>query len=83
MYLLYNLGRYSVRVNPATLQLEIEKSKQPMAYPQAAELAARSARSDSRDFLQQKAFQPKGTRIGATDGAASGSPRDGAERVAP
>jgi hypothetical protein len=83
MYLLYNLGKYSVRVNPATLQLEIEKSKQPMAYPEAAKLAARSARSDSRDFLERKAFQPKGTRIGAADSAAPVSRRDSAERVAP
>ena len=47
MYLLYNMGRYSVRVNEATKLLEVEKSKEPMAYAQAAELATQSARSGS------------------------------------
>ncbi len=47
MYLLYNMGKYSVRVNGETRLLEIEKSKSPMAYAEAAELAAQSARSDS------------------------------------
>jgi len=47
MYLLYNLGKYSVRVNDETKLLEIEKSKTPMAYPEAAERATRSAKADS------------------------------------
>ncbi|MCK7500149.1 MAG: hypothetical protein MZW92_64945 [Comamonadaceae bacterium] len=44
MYLLYNLGKYSVRVNDETKRLEIEKSKDPMAYTEAAELATQSAK---------------------------------------
>jgi len=64
MYLLYNLGRYSVRVNEQTRLLEIEKRKQPMAYPQAAALAKRSANSDSAHYGQRAAFKPEGTRIG-------------------
>ncbi|CAG9184895.1 hypothetical protein LMG23992_05363 [Cupriavidus laharis] len=64
MYLLYNLGRYSVRVDERTLLLEIEKEKEPMAYAEAAELANRSARSDSRNFRRGKLFRPLGTRIG-------------------
>jgi hypothetical protein len=47
MYVLYNMGRYSVRVNGETQRLEIEKSKDPLGYREAAELAAQSAKSDS------------------------------------
>jgi hypothetical protein len=68
MYLLYNMGKYSVRVNDETKLLEIEKSKTPMPYAQAAELATRSARSDSKNFRLLRHFLPKGTMIGeATD----------------
>lgn len=66
MYLLYNLGRYSVRVNEQTRQLEIDRSKEPMAYPEAARLASESARSDSARYAQRAAFRPEGTRIGET-----------------
>lgn len=66
MYLLYNLGRYSVRVNEQTLRLEIEKEKEPMTYAEAAELANRSARADSRNFRRGVLFRPLGTRIGET-----------------
>ena len=64
MYLLYNLGRYSVRVNDETKLLEIEKSKTPLPYPEAAELATQSAKSDSRGFLRRLPFRPSGTAIG-------------------
>ncbi len=65
MYLLYNLGRYSVRVNEATRLLEIDKRKEPVPYPQAAALAKDSARSDSENYGRQTAFRPEGKRIGA------------------
>jgi len=55
MYLLYNLGKYSVRVNEPSMRLEIEKEKDPMPYPEAAELAARSARSDTEKFSRGEA----------------------------
>ncbi len=64
MYLLYNLGRHSVRVNAQTRLLEIEKSKDPMTYPEATEHAARSAKSDSERFGLRLPFQPNGTKIG-------------------
>ena len=67
MYLLYNLGSFSVRVNDGTKLLEIGRGKTPMRYPQAAELAAQSAKSDSRDFQQGVPFVPKGTLIGQAD----------------
>lgn len=63
MYLLYNLGRYSVRVNEETKRLEIERSKDPMEYARAAELAARSARSDSDNFKRRARFRQAGTPI--------------------
>jgi hypothetical protein len=64
MYALYNMGKYSVRVNDETKLLEIEKSKNPMAYPEAAEFATRSAESDSENFRRRLSFRPKGTAIG-------------------
>jgi hypothetical protein len=64
MYLLYNMDRYSVRVNDRTKLLEIETSKSPMPYPVAAELAAESAKSDGESFSRRVPFRQKGTEIG-------------------
>jgi len=64
MYLLFNMGKYSVRVNDQSKLLEIEVSKKAMAYPEAAKLASLSAKSDSENFRQEHAFQPMGTSIG-------------------
>ncbi|MGB8053424.1 MAG: hypothetical protein WCF11_06600, partial [Azonexus sp.] len=67
MYVFYNLAKFSVRVNDETKLLEIEKRKNPMAYSEAAELATRSASSDSDLFGRRQAFQPAGTAIGEPD----------------
>jgi len=67
MYLLYNLSKYRVRINDKTNLLEIDKSKVPMAYPEAAELAIRSAESDSENLHRQLPFRPQGTVIGESD----------------
>jgi len=64
MYLLYNLGKYGVRVNDETGLLEIAKSKSPLPYPEAARLAAESAGADSEKYSRHAAFRPEGTRIG-------------------
>jgi hypothetical protein len=64
MYVLYNMGKYSVRIDDKTKLLEIEKSKSPMTYPEAAKLAAQSAKSDSDNFRRRVLFLPKGTGIG-------------------
>jgi hypothetical protein len=64
MYLLYNLGKYSVRVNETTKLLEIDRNKVPLAYPEAAALAKESARSDSENYGRRALFKPRGTRIG-------------------
>jgi hypothetical protein len=66
MYLLYNMGKYSIRINESTQRLEIEQAKAPMTYPEASELAAKSAKSDSRSYRWQLGFLPKGIRIGET-----------------
>jgi len=67
MYLLYNLGKYSLRVNESTKLLEIGKGKAPMMYPEAAQLAAQSAKSDSRDFQKGAPFVPQGSLIGQAE----------------
>lgn len=68
MYLLYNLGKYSVRIDDATRLLQIETSKTPMSYPQAAELATLSARADSDAFGRRQPFRPRGTAVGQVAG---------------
>lgn len=70
MYLLYNLGRYGVRVDGATGRLAIERSKSPMDYEQAVAQAQESARADSESYGRRGPFQPKGRRVGEPiDGA--------------
>ena len=64
MYLLYNLARYSVRVNAETELIEIDRSKTPMPYEKAAAPAEEWAKSDSRGFFVRHLFKPKGKRIG-------------------
>ena len=61
------MAKYSVRVNDETKLLEIERSKRPMAYPVAAELAARSAKSDSENFRRRILFRTNGTSIEAAE----------------
>jgi hypothetical protein len=64
MYLLYNLGKYSVALDGDTQLAEIWRSKTPMDYERAAHLAKAAARSDSRGFLRRLPFIPKGQRVG-------------------
>jgi hypothetical protein len=64
MYVLFNMGKYSVRVNGETKLLEIGQGKNPMAYPEAARLAIENARSDSEKFLAGLHFRPRGKEIG-------------------
>jgi hypothetical protein len=64
MYLLYNLGRYSVRIDDATRRLEIDTRKTPKPYPRAAELANRNARSDRDNFGRGPSFQTEGSVVG-------------------
>jgi hypothetical protein len=64
MYLLFNLGRFSVKVSEETQRLGIEKSKDAMPYPEAAALAEKSARSDSERYRTRIPFLPMGRVIG-------------------
>ena len=63
MYVLYNLARYIVRVNDATKLLEIEVTRSSLTYPEAAELAARAAQSDSENYGRRSSFRPQGTGV--------------------
>ena len=71
MYLLYNLGRYRVRVDEQTLRLELTEPKAPLPYAEAERLAAEAATFDSDQYGSNSKFIPKGTRIG-DDPATSG-----------
>jgi len=51
-------------VNDASGRLEIESSKSPMAYREAAQRAGRSARADSDSYRRRIVFRPRGTPIG-------------------
>ena len=64
MYLLYNLAKYSIQVNEQTRLLEIARTKAPLGYAEAAQLAAEAASSDSGNYGRRVNFQPTGTRIG-------------------
>lgn len=67
MYLLFHLGRYSVRVDEASRQLQIEARKAPLPYAQAAESAALQARADRDAFGLGQPFRARGTPIGQPD----------------
>jgi hypothetical protein len=65
MYLLYNLGKFSVRRERRDEAAGARRSQDPMPVAQAAELAKASARSDSDGFPRgQRRYQPKGTLVG-------------------
>lgn len=64
MYLLFNMGRYAVRVNDQTNRLEIERTRSPMPYAEAMERASKDAEEDSRGFLKRLLFRPRGHRVG-------------------
>jgi hypothetical protein len=68
-YLLYNLAKYSVKVNEATRLLEINNRKTPMAYKEAAALAQRDALADSENYLRGLPVTPKGTGVEDTPGS--------------
>ncbi len=74
MYLLYNLGRYSVQVNAGTQRLEIATIKDPMPYAEAAARASSSARSDSEKYRSDAPFLPSGTAFAAPDDGPPRSP---------
>ena len=62
-YLLHNLGRYAVSIDPETKALSIDSSKSPMTYAQASAAAAKNAQADSKGFLRRLLFKPSGQRV--------------------
>ena len=66
MYLLHNLARHAVSVDPETQRLRVE-SAEPMPFAQASQRAAADAESDSKGFLRRLLFRPRGHRIGADE----------------
>ena len=64
MYLLYNVGRYGIRIDPSTHRLDIIRSKDAMDYAGAAAKAAEDADEDSKGFLRRLLFRPRGKKIG-------------------
>jgi len=62
-YLLHNLGRYVVAIEPATQRARIERVRAAMPYGDAASLAAHDAEADSKGFLQRLLFKPRGRAI--------------------
>ena len=59
MYVLYNMGKYSVRVVDGE-KLAIVKTKDAMPFAQADELARKSARSDADNYRKGARFNPEG-----------------------
>jgi len=70
MYLLYNLGRYRVRLDEATRRLGIDFEKTPLPFEQAEKLAVEAATSDSASYGRGERFTPKGARIGESGATA-------------
>jgi Omp85 superfamily domain len=70
IYVLSNMRKYNVRVNDGTKLLEIAPNERPMTYAEAAEIAAKSAASDSDRFSRRGSLPPSGTDIGAPADAA-------------
>jgi hypothetical protein len=64
MYLLYNLGRYGVRIDERTGRLEIARSAEPRDYASALAAAKVDAEEDSKGFVQRLLFRPRGKAIG-------------------
>lgn len=67
-YLLYNMGRYAVRVDGATRRLVVGKANRSLQYPEATQRAARSAAADSEGYGRRQPFRPEGTMVGEITG---------------
>ena len=68
MYLLYNLAKFSVKMNEATQLLEINQRKTPLAYKEAAALARRDVLADSENYFRGVPVPPRGTGVEETSG---------------
>jgi hypothetical protein len=84
MYVVHNMGKYVVRVNDRIHLLEIQQNKNPMPYPAAAELAAKNADADSKNFLSRIPVRLRGAvGLGAQSRRPYDFSDDGADWVTP
>lgn len=68
MYLLYNMGKYSIILDPATKLLTVEAAKAPLPYEEASAKANTSAKHDKKNLLRRVLFRAWGVKLGgATD----------------
>lgn len=64
MYLLYNLGRYSIVLDGASRRLKVEAGKEPETYEKAKEKAVKSAKGDRKRLLRRLIFRAWGIKFG-------------------
>jgi hypothetical protein len=68
MYLLYNLGRYSIVLDGASRKLQVEARKEPDTYGVAKKKAHDSATKDKKRLLRRLVFRAWGIKLeGAAD----------------
>lgn len=65
MHLLFDLGRYSLRIDPATTRLEVERQKEPEPYEVAEARAVEEAKKERKHILRRLLFRAWGLRLGA------------------
>jgi hypothetical protein len=65
MHLLFDLGRYSLKIDPATTRLVVEKEKSPEPFDVAEARAVREAKKERKHILRRLLFRAWGLRIGA------------------
>jgi hypothetical protein len=63
MYLLYNLGKYSIVLDGETRQLRVEARKEPDSYDVAKKKARKSARKDKKHLLRRLVFRSWGMKL--------------------
>ena len=64
MYLLHNLAREALEIDPATHELVSRSLRAPLPYAEAARVAHDDAEHDSKGFLRRLFFRPRGRKIG-------------------
>ena len=63
MYLLYNLGKYSVRVNERDEAARDREDQEPHGLPGGRRARHAERQSDSENFGRRLSFRPKGTGV--------------------
>jgi hypothetical protein len=66
LYLLYNLGRYSIVLDDATRLLKVEARKEPDTYEAAKMKAHESATKDKKFILRRLIFRTWGIKLGGS-----------------